>query len=242
MKKKENYVKKFFQLIKKLRKTEKGRGILFFGFYFVFFLVLIILFRTMPSKPVSQINSNNNSQLYTYDKIFEGNYNFTYRINIDNNNFVYVGKKNNNIELFTFNDVNYYYDGVNYYTVDSNNIWTITDNPYMYTDFLNFSRLGEVLFDATYISKTEFGNGTAKFNYLISSNSICKVIDGIDLDIDEIPNSVVFTGSGDNFHLNTIELDFSSYGKFKGISSEVFKITLEYSNFGEIEEIVSPIE
>ena len=38
-----------FKLIKELRKTPRGKGILFFAFYFVFFLVLSIMLRITHS-------------------------------------------------------------------------------------------------------------------------------------------------------------------------------------------------
>ena len=40
MKKIKEGIKKFISTIKELRKTEKGKAILFFGFYFFFFLFI----------------------------------------------------------------------------------------------------------------------------------------------------------------------------------------------------------
>lgn len=241
MAKKKSSFKSFSNLIKELRKTEKGKSILFLSFYFVFFLVIVIFIRVAASNPRLPIEYENTSNgLYTFDKIFAGNYNFIYTISIDGNTFTFNGMKDGNIESFKYNGIDYYYDGENYYTVDENNIWVIVDNPYIYTDFINFSRLGEVIVDATYISKTELADGKTLFNYLVSSNSMIRVLEGIETDIDEIPNSVVFTASGDNLHLNKLELDFTNYGKYKGICFNNFNITLEYFNFDNV-EIVSPI-
>ena len=50
MKKIKEVVKKIIEIIKELKKTPKGRAILFFGFYFIFFLTLAISSTTsMPS-------------------------------------------------------------------------------------------------------------------------------------------------------------------------------------------------
>lgn len=245
MAKKKSNLKSFIELVKKLKKTERGKAILFLGFYFIFFLVLIIFIRISASNPKTPIDyelTAPETSFYTYDKILDGNYDFTYTINIDNNVFVYSGEKFGDIELFSLNGVNYFYDGVDYYTLDSNNIWVEATNPYTYSDFINFTRLGEVIADATYISKTEFGDGSALFNYLVSSNSIVKVIEDVDTDIEEIPNSVVFTASGDDLHLEKIELDLSSYGKFKGVCIDSFKITLEYLDFNGNKESINPLE
>lgn len=244
MAKKKSKFKSFIKFIKELRKTERGKAIVFLSFYLIFFLVLIVFIRISSSNfkaPTYEFYSEE-SRMYTYDKILANNYSYTYTITIDNNIFVYNGKKYNNMESFVFNNINYLYDGANYYVVDENNIWIMVDSPNMYSDFTNFTRLGEVIADATYISKTEFGDGKSIYNYLISSNSMIKVLEDVATDIEEVPNSVVFNASGDNLHIDSIELDLTSYGKYKGICFNNFKITISYSNFGEVEEIVNPME
>ena len=245
MAKKKSKFKSIVKFILDLRKTEKGKAILFLGFYFVFFLVLIIFIRVSTNNykgPVYNLYSEE-SKMYTYDKILAENYNYTYTITIDNNVYVYNGQKYNDMELFEFNDNNYFFDGVDYYLIDYiNNMFTKVDNPNQLSDFTTFLRLGEVIEDATYISKTEFGDGKILFNYLISSNSIIRVLDDIDTDIDEIPNLVVFNTRGNNLHIDSIDLDLTSYGKYKGICFNNLKINISYYNFGEVSEIVSPFK
>lgn len=245
MAKKKSKFKSIIKFILDLRKTERGKAILFLGFYFVFFLVLIIFIRVSSNNykgPLYELYSEE-ARMYTYDKILAENYNYTYTISIDDNVYVYNGQKYNNMELFTFNDVNYFFDGVDYYIIDSvNNMFIKVDNPNKLSDFTTFLRLGEVIEDATYVSKTEFGDGKTLFNYLISSNSMIKVLDDIDTDIDEVPNSVVFNTSGDNLHIDSIDLDLTSYGKYKNICLNSLKINISYYNFGEVLEIVSPFK
>ncbi len=237
---KKNWFKTLHSGIKELKKTEKGKAILFLGFYFIFFLVIFLFLRVGGSQTTRQEDYEPNSlSSYSVDKIFSNNYDFSYTIHIDNNTFVYQGEKINDVEAFTFNE-NHYYRNLDHYFVESNGIYIAATNPYMYPDFLNFARLGEVIADATYISKTEFDNGVTLFNYQISSSSLIKQLENVHTDIDEVPNTIIFTASKEG-EVYRAQLDFSSYGKYKGICNNNFSIVLEYSDFGNNVEIVNPI-
>ena len=109
MKKIKEGIKKFISTIKELRKTEKGKAILFFGFYFFFFLFIAIVARINPrySNPVDVNNNKFNNNL-SFSLIEQANYNFNYSVNVDGVIYNYIGNKNNSDELFTVNSVNYY--------------------------------------------------------------------------------------------------------------------------------------
>lgn len=239
---KKNKFQSIVEEYKSLKGTDRGKGILFLGRYFIFFVVLFLIFNIGGTRNTTlpedyELNSSGN---YSVDKILNENYNFKYTIDIDNNLYIYSGERKENIEYFTFNGIQYYHNTNNYFT-NNNGMWISTTNPYIYTEFLDFNRLGEIIVDATYISKTEFDSGKTLFNYQLSTNSLMKRIENIDTDIMEVPNNIVFTAGSDSV-LNKIELDLSSYGKFKGICTNNFRIILEYSNFGGVDEIVNPID
>ena len=238
-KKETNLLKSVKGTVKELRKTERGKAILFLGIYFIFFVLLFLIINLgVENTTLPEDYELSTTDKYLVDRILKENYFFNYTIYVDGTTAIYNGQKNGDMELFAFNGINYYYNGDSYF-VNSNDQWTLTTDPYIFKDFIDFERLGEVIVDATYISKTEFDNGETLFNYQVSSNSLIKVIENIDTDIMEIPNSVIFTADEDSY-LNKIELDLSSYGKFKGICTDSFKITLDYFNFGEVEEITEP--
>lgn len=235
MAKKKNYFKLVTDKVKELKKTERGRGILFFSAYFVFFVFLFILFRVGGESTRLSEDYEYGDSIYLIDKVAAENYRFTYNIYIDNEVITYEGKKAGNKELFNFLGVDYYRVGDSYFDYYDNN-WIIATNPYVFQEFLDFSKLVQIISDATYISKTEFDSGITLFTYQISSNSLIKKIENLDTDILEVPNSIGFF-TDENLYLNRIELDLSSYGKFKGICTSNFKITLEYYDFGKIENI-----
>lgn len=241
MKKIKEVVKKIIETIKELKKTPKGRAILFFGFYFIFFLALAILARMSPrSNNYVDDNTNKRNDGLSVEKVEAANYKFNYIVEIDNETYEYVGERIEDKELFTFNGGEYYKANDEYYKKGLNS-WVKVDEPYKYREFLDFKQINEIFAGATSVSKTEFDSGEISYLFKIASASISKSIDGTDIDIDDIPNELNFV-SNDEGELYKIELDLSSYGKYKNICKEKFNIVLNYSDFGEVREIVNPID
>ena len=241
MKKIKEGIKKFISTIKELRKTEKGKAILFFGFYFFFFLFIAIVARINPrySNPVDVNNNKFNNNL-SFSLIEQANYNFNYSVNVDGVIYNYIGNKNNSDELFTVNSVNYYKNGDNYYT-NASGIWLKTENPYVFEDFLKIDRINDIFGDATFVSKAKYETGEVTYSYKILSASIVNKLEGINIDIEEVPNEIIFStnSSGD---VNKIQIVLNSYGKYKKVCNNTFTITLNYSVFGKVSEIVNPID
>lgn len=240
MKKIKEGIKKIVSTIKELRKTEKGKAILFFGFYFFFFLFIAIVARINPRYSTPASVNNNKFNNLSFSLIEQANYNFNYSVNVDGVIYNYVGNRNNSDELFTVNSVNYYKNGDNYYT-NASGIWLKTENPYVFEDFLEIDRINNIFEDATFISKTEYETGEVTYSYKILSASIVNKLEGIDIDIEEVPNEIIFSTNSSG-EVNKIEIVLNSYGKYKKLCNNTFNITLNYSDFGKVSEIVNPID
>ena len=96
--------------IKEFYQSKRGKAILFFGFYFIFFLILAICLRN------NQINSNENnkpvekqpSNYYNLNKIINSNYEYNFIVNDNNNVYHFHGtKKENDYDSF---DNKYFFD------------------------------------------------------------------------------------------------------------------------------------
>ena len=73
-------MKKFIKLIKELKKTPRGKGILFFGFYLVFFLIIAIVARLAPARPNITDNNKEDEDIISIREI--NGYNYYYEYNI----------------------------------------------------------------------------------------------------------------------------------------------------------------
>jgi hypothetical protein len=232
--------KKFRDLIKKLKKTEKGKSILFFSFWGIFFLVIAILARVLPRGHVYNTSDYIKKNTFSFASIEKNNYSFSYTVNIDGLVYNYIGIRKDDDELFLFNNLDYYKKNDSYFS-KINEVWVRAENPYLFSDFFNIKNIYDMYTLSTYISKTEYENKDFGYNYKLATETIVKMLENIDIDIEEVPNDLIFT-TDSNGTVKKIELILNSYGKYKGLCVNTFVIALNYSDFSSIKEVVSPID
>ncbi len=224
------------QEIKKFLQDPRGQGIAFFGFYFIFFLFIFCLFQFSDGQVVQSSDyERGNSKSYLVDSIKMNNYTFSYDVMVDQIHHIYSGKRYQNTMRFDYNNLEYYYDGTKYYRKDNMN-WVECDNPFVYSEFLDIKNISLLLDASSYESHTTYESGKNSFNYLLSSNTIFFLLQGIDADYFEEPNSLVIGTDEDN-QLNQIKFSLNQYGVLNHICNSIFKISIDYDKFGEVEEI-----
>lgn len=240
--KKQTAFSKFISSIKELSKNERGKAILFFCGYFIFFFFLIILVRiAKPGNPLGL--SSDKYELGTkYNYITSGirnnNYHFKYTITLDNNIYLYEGDKKDKKESFIFTNngisTNYFRNDDIFYT--NKETKEVVENPYILEYFLDFTNISNIIDKATYISKTDYDSGKDSYDAEISTTTLIKLIERKDIDIDDLPNKINLT-TDEKKYLNTITFDLSSYTKYTNLSNSLGTIKLEYTNFDKIESI-----
>ena len=227
-------MKQVIGLIREMYKTPRGKGILFFGFYFLIFLILIIIFKFSGDGQYHEKDYElGNSYSFNTSYVENNNYHFEYIITKDNTKYVYVGDRYDDKEIFTFNNKEYYFDGNKYYVDDKEVV-----NPYLYSKFIDFNNTKSLLEMATYDSRTSYESGVTKYNFLLSSNTINSIFDNKETDIDEEPNSITISTSNNGI-MDEITYHLDSYCDYEKDCNNKLEISLNYSKFGEIKEIVN---
>ena len=214
-----NKFKEFIKLINDLKKTSKGRAILFFGGYFIFFLVLIIVVRISGTNNISSSDDYEKGTPFQFkvNNIVNNNYAFNYKVNLDGVVYNYVGENNNS------------------------GLWVKCDSPYIYSYFFDILNIKNIFEKATYVSKTEYDSGKTSYNFLISSNTLNSMIDNMFTDIEEEPNEIVINTDEDNY-VNEIKFKLDSYCINNNSCSKNLDIELYYDSYGQIEEFKSPLK
>lgn len=235
---------KYIKFIKDLSKSKRGRAVLFFVFYFIFFFVLISLIRSNynTNRETTDNNTNNVSTEYKLDGIINGNYHFVREENINGVVSNFTGDKaDNRIEGIMTRDNTFY----NYFIYDNINLIKISDKYEVTTDLYQFNNItddnniSKFLRRATLISKTEYETGNISYNYEITTNTIDEILNGTNIDIDDIPNSITLETNEDDEVVKII-YNLSSYSSYiNGVPSNS-SITITYSDFGEIEPLEIP--
>lgn len=232
---------KLINTIKEMSKNPKGKAILFFGFYIVFFAFVFLFINLTDSTLTYGDDYEKSYSSYTFnlDKVFSNNYAFKYDVNLDNNIHSYIGAKKDETESIKFNNLDYYRNGSMFLV--KGDTWTNTNNPYIFGEYFDTLNIKKILEKSHFVSKTMFENGTTAFNFVISSNTLNSILYGMNTDYDEVPNEVIiYTDVTRNVNKITFNLD--SLCRNNKICNYGLKINLEYDMFGEVEGIVNPMD
>lgn len=237
-----NNVRNFIEVVKELRKTNQGRAILFFGFYAIFFIVVLFLIKFCRGNPISNMEINVNQKYYLNTSAIENNnYHFNYTVIIDSGSYVYDGDRSNDKELFTITTntgVDSYYCSNSNCLKKVNNIYIKSDDPFILSYFLEGSNVSTLSDKATYVSSTNNADNSRNYKFEISTTSLVKIVNGQIIDIADATNTISAATDTEG-NINDIEYGISSYTKYLNTSSNT-TISLKYSNFGKIKEISKP--
>lgn len=223
-----------------MKDDPKGRAILFFGFYFVFFTAVIIFLRSSDGK-VSSYDSNvvdENPLAFEVDS-FEKNYHFHYTVTVDSDSYLYDGIRNGSREQFSFQNKKYYYDGSTYFVY--RDAWVKDENPYLYSEFLNFDNIVELLRKSYFESETTYKSGKITYHFSLDTNVIYQTLFLKDTDFDGKENSIVVRINEDK-NVESVVFDLENYCVSLDNCKDNLKISLEYDQMGEILEIKNPLE
>ena len=235
---KENKQDKKWDNIWQFLKTPKGKAVAFFGAYLIFFLVLSILARA--SGPGDVIGSKTKLRPYDYDlrAIQNNNFKFQYQYTIDNNMISFTGEKNDKKALFSDGVTNYYQND-NLFMKNQSGVFIKCDNPYLFPGLLDMNVLETILQSATYLSKTQLATGEEELVFQVTTTTLVKILDGMDIDLDDPVNTIKLKKDSSG-NVVGIFYDLGSYAIYKNVSTVKFELVLNYSDFGKVSEISDP--
>ena len=232
---------KLIDKIKEISKDPKGKAFLFFGFYIVFFAIVFLFINLSDSTLTYGDDYEKSYGSYTFDlnNIFSNNYAFKYDVNLDNNIHSYIGAKKDESESIKYNNYDYYRNGSTFLV--KGDTWTVSNNPYIFSEYFDTLNIKKILENAHFVSKTMYENGTNAFTFQISSNTLNTLLYGMNTDYDEVPNEVIIYTDG-NKSVNKVTFNLDSLCRNNKVCNYGLKINLEYSMFGEVEGIVNPMD
>lgn len=223
-----------FKDVKEKLKTPRGKAIAYLTFYLFFFIIVIAMVRSNPS--VEKDDSTVSSK-FDFSLIEANNYHFHYQDVLGNSTTIYDGDRNKDSSLFTKSDLtgslNIYSSGSIYLGRDNSGLYVMIDNPYLFPELKDLDSIKKMLDKATYISTSNL-----KKTYQISTTTLVSIFDNQEIDLDDMPNTIVVTTNSDG-QIYKLEYDFSSYSIYRGYGA--YQGSLLYSNFSNIPEIEKPV-
>ena len=165
--------KNIFQKFKEFYQSKRGRAILFFGFYLIFFLVLTIAFKNannMDNK--NKVNNANkeseikeNTSLYSMKNLLDNNFNYNIEVVDDDKIETFTGTKNN-VDYNNF-DNKYFFDIYNLNQLIKKSKFIKTEENVYYYEIEN-DTLNSIL-------NVEKENGINKINVYASNSQVAKI-------------------------------------------------------------------
>lgn len=233
---------KLVDKIKEISKTPRGKGLLFFAFYLVFFAIVFLFINLTDSTLTYGDDYEKSYSSYTInlEKVVSNNYAFKYNVTVDNNTYSYLGAKKDEIESINYNNFDYYRNDKDF-LVKNGDVWITTDSPYVYEEFFDTLNIKKIIENSYYVSKTVYENGTNAFNFIISSNTLNSILYNISTDYDEVPNEIIIN-TDEEKNVNKITFNLDSFCRNNKVCNYGLKINLEYDMFGEVEGIVNPMD
>lgn len=230
---------KLIELIKDISKKPKGKAVLFFLGYLLFFIV-VFLFIRFAGREDALIQEYEKGDTYKIkiDSVVKNNFTYDLKVVIDGVTYDYYGKRyNTNIETFKYNNLDYYRNG-DEFLVNKNDVWTVTESPYKYYDFIYTDLIVEILNSATLYSEEKLDN-SINYTLKISSNTLNKIFYDKDTDFDEVPNTIV-VNSTDKI-INSVSYDLNSFCKLNNLCTNSMKITTTFDMYGDVKKIDNPM-
>ena len=232
-------------LIDKLKSTPRGQALLFFGGYFFFFLFIIVAVRLMGGgSTVGKEYDEAKGYSFSVVNITDANYSFEHSVLLDGNNNGYKGTKKNSEERFVLSNnlgtYDYYRKGIDFFN-NKSGLWIKSDNPYLFYNFFDIDKVMALIDKAKLDYKTDYESGKKIYNFVITSMTIHKYFEGIDLDIADDLNEII-VHVDEHGLVEKFEFKLDSYCKAINMCFNELKITLQYDEYGEIKEITSPLD
>ena len=219
-------------------KTPRGKAVLFFGIYFIFFIGLAIFSRVAGTGNSITPQLSVSPYTYSLEQIANHNYHYQYQYLIDGSTLTFEGDRNNNKSLFSDGVISYYQKD-DLFMKSQDGLWIKCDNPYIFPLLLDDSVLNTIISSATYVSKTELATGEEEINLQITTTTLVKILDGLDVDLDDPVNTIQLKKDSSG-EVVEVRYDFTSYALYHGRCSSSFQLILSYSNFGNVKEIQDP--
>ena len=229
---------KMIEKYKEIKNMPKGNAYLFFGFYFIFFLIIILILSLSPkTESVPAKDAEEELSYLELGDITNNIYQFQYIVVLDGVEKKYTGKRNQDKELFTYQNKNYYFDG-EYYYVKNDNEWSKTENPYLYNHFRNITKISKFLEESYVESETVYKSGKEAIRFFLDTNTIYQTLYDRNTDFDDNGNTVVVNTVDDEVQSIVFQLD--SFCKSNSSCKKSLKLEIQFENIGEVEEIKKP--
>ena len=215
---------------KELITNKQYRAIIILVFYFFFFAILVIGARASLNKKstISEEVKQKTSvrQIKGFSNIKSANFNYKYTLNIDDEMYIYEGKKYDNKDSYTLTvgkDIKNYVQVDDFSFEIKNKEKVLTDKPIYYLDFFDAALLEKIIENSSLK-----GDGVYSIDNIIL-NKLLNLQLGVS---NKLENDIMLSYVDGN--VTRIDINYTNF--INSINKNIKKVllTLEYKDFGQV--------
>lgn len=215
---------------KELFTNKQYRSIAILIFYAILFVVVIAMIR-MPSNSGIIENGTHVTNVKGFELIDNKNFSYKYTIMVDDEQYIYEGKKFKDKDLVTLTKDEetreYYLENNKYYVKEEDSFVSIVEKPILIFDFFHTDALDMLISRSILID--EVAN-----RYRIDNQDLYDVLNSDNSKVDSGENYITLNYRNSNITRIVFELD--NYSKTIGENYNKVIITLEYFDFNLIDD------
>lgn len=215
---------------KELFTNKQYRSIAILIFYAILFVVVIAMIR-MPSNSGIMENGTHVTNVKGFELIDNKNFSYKYTIMVDDEQYIYEGKKFKDKDLVTLTKDEetreYYLENNKYYVKEEDSFVSIVEKPILIFDFFHTDALDMLISRSILID--EVAN-----RYRIDNQDLYDVLNSDNSKVDSGENYITLNYRNSNITRIVFELD--NYSKTIGENYNKVIITLEYFDFNLIDD------
>lgn len=200
-------IKEFFSKLRELWRIPKFKGIVQLVFWFIFFLVIALIFRSADNNiPDVKVDTSVNS------------YEYNYQYKEDNNIIDISGTYYKDKQVFYMNNIKYYYLNNNYYLATTSNI---TEIPYAINEW-GYESIKNIIDNNSYSNKIEYEDNVRYEYNVVSSvyNSYYNTNYTNDITITVIKDEFIESASI-NYGFGIVDIKYSNINKIKNLDISI---------------------
>ena len=229
---------KWIKTIKEMSKDPKGKAILFFGFYLLFFVIVILFVRT-SSRHLTKMDDYEKGTdivLTQIRSLYENqNYAYQYIVTTDDQVEEFDGERYFSNEIIHYNNDTYLRDKDDYFKWNGEK-WIPDRNPKSYSNLSDPAFISWLIGHSKLEAKTSYESGQMIYHYQVLVDTLNEGLNGTASDLD-LPLDSFVVRTNEEREVSAIVFQLNEYCKYHKLCNHSLKVEVDYNSIGKVEPL-----
>ena len=204
---------------KETEKEQRIKNYVVGTIYILIIIFMIVIVRINDSKVQKETVKE--------DNIIRNNYYYTYKLTINNDTYIYEGKRFNDKESFRVtnnNQENNYYIYKDIALIKKDNEYVLTKKPYFYIDYFDSNEINKI------INMSEYDKDKKIYKLTTTNFALA-----YDIEVNDKSLNTIKIEYKDNY-VHKVTIDYTNYAAARGEAARKVIVELEYKDYGKVKD------